>query len=51
MAEAVGLAFAILGAFNGAIQCFEYVQVARNFDQNFQTATLKLDIPKLRLSR
>ncbi|KAJ9500831.1 hypothetical protein H2202_003389 [Exophiala xenobiotica] len=51
MAEAVGLAFAILGAFNDAIQCFEYVQVARNFDQSFQTAILKLDLPKLRLSR
>ncbi|KAK5553027.1 hypothetical protein LTR46_009103 [Exophiala xenobiotica] len=51
MAEAVGLAFAILGVFNDAIQCFEYVQVARNFDQSLQTAVLKLDIPKLRLSR
>jgi hypothetical protein len=52
MAEAaVGLAFAILGAFNDAIQCFEYVQLARNFDQDFQTAILKLDIAKLRLSR
>jgi tetratricopeptide (TPR) repeat protein len=51
MAEAVGLAFGILGAFNDAVQCFEYVQVARNFDQDFQTAILKLDISKLRLSR
>ncbi|KAL6240401.1 hypothetical protein RBB50_012683 [Rhinocladiella similis] len=51
MAEAAGLAFGILGAFNDAIQCFEYVQLARNFDQDFQTAILKLDIAKLRLSR
>lgn len=51
MAEAIELAFAILGAFNDAVQCFEYVQVARNFDQDFQTATLKLDISRLRLSR
>lgn len=51
MAEAAGLALAILGAFNDAIQCFEYVQLARNFDQDFQTAILKLDISRLRLSR
>lgn len=46
-----GLAFGVLGAFNDAVQCFEYVQLARNFDRDFQTATLKLAITKLRLSR
>lgn len=50
MAEAVGLTFALLGAFNDAVECFAYVQVARSFDQDFQTAILKLDIVKLRLS-
>jgi hypothetical protein len=51
MAEAAGLVFAVLGAFNDAVQCFEYIQLARNFDRDFQTATLKLAISKLRLSR
>jgi Prion-inhibition and propagation/SesB domain on fungal death-pathway protein len=51
MAEAAGLAFAVLGAFNDAVQCFEYIQLARSFDRDFQTATLKLAISRLRLSR
>ncbi len=51
MAEATGLVLAVLGAFNNAVQCYEYIQIARDFDQNFQTAILKLDIAKLRLSR
>ncbi|KIW19667.1 hypothetical protein PV08_00241 [Exophiala spinifera] len=51
MAETVGLAFALLGAFNNTVECFNYIQVARNFDQGVQTAVLKLDIAKLRLSR
>lgn len=51
MAESAGLVFGVLGAFNDAVQCFEYIQLARNFDRDFQTATMKLDIAKLRLSR
>ncbi|RFU34874.1 hypothetical protein B7463_g1449, partial [Scytalidium lignicola] len=51
MTEAAGFAFAILGAFNDAVRCFEYIQVARNFDKDFQTAILKLDISRLRLAR
>jgi len=51
MAEAVGLAFGVLGAFTDAIRCFEYIQLARNFDQDYQTAILKLDVARLRLSR
>ncbi|KAK5069394.1 hypothetical protein LTR51_008644 [Lithohypha guttulata] len=51
MAEVAGLAFGVLGAFTDAIQCFEYIQLARTFDQDYQTATLKLDVARLRLSR
>lgn len=51
MAEATALALAVVGAFNDAILCFEYVQLARNFDKDYQLAILKLDIAKLRLSR
>ena len=54
MAEAAGLAglvLAVFGAFNNAIQCFDYVYLARSFDQDSRSATLKLDIIKLRLSR
>ena len=51
MAEAAGLAFAILGAFHNAMQCFDYIQLAGDFDQDYQTATLKLDVARLRLSR
>ena len=51
MAEAAGLAFGVFGAFTDAVQCFEYVQLARNFDKDYQTAVLKLDVAQLRLSR
>ena len=51
MAEAAGLALASLGAFNNAIQCFEYIQLAHSYDQDWKTATLKLDVAKLRLCR
>ena len=51
MAEAAGLAFGVLGAFTDAVQCFEYIQLARDFDQDYQTAILKLDVARLRLSR
>lgn len=34
---------ALAGLFNNAIDCFEYVQLGRNFGKNFQTSLLKLD--------
>ena len=37
--------------FNNVVDCFEYVQIDRNFDQSYQTDLLKLDDAKLRLSR
>lgn len=51
MAETAGLALAVFSAFNDAIQCFDYIYLARNFDRDSQSALLKFDIAKLRLSR
>ena len=52
--EPAGLAvgvLAIAGLFNNAVDCFEYVQIGRNFGQGYQTGLLKLDGARLRLSR
>ncbi|KAL8924559.1 MAG: hypothetical protein Q9172_002643 [Xanthocarpia lactea] len=49
-ALAVG-GLAIAGLFNNAIDCFEYVQIGRNFGQRYQIGLLKLDGARLRLSR
>jgi Prion-inhibition and propagation/SesB domain on fungal death-pathway protein len=54
MAEAAGLVVgvvALAGLFNNTVECFELIQLGRNFGQNFQTCQLKLDNAKLRLSR
>jgi hypothetical protein len=52
--EPVGLTVGVLdlaGLFNNAVDCFEYIQLGRNFGTNFQTSLLKLDNARLRLSR
>ena len=52
--ETVGLTAGLLnivGLFNNAIDCFEYIQLARNFGITFQLSLLKLDVERLRLSR
>ena len=52
--EPAGLAvgvLAIAGLFNNAVDCFEYIQIGRNFGQAYQTGLLKLDAARLRLSR
>ncbi|KAI9674384.1 MAG: hypothetical protein M1822_009062 [Bathelium mastoideum] len=54
MAEAAGLAvgvIALTGLFNNAVDCFELIQLGRNFGKSFQTSQLKLDNARLRLSR
>ncbi|KAL8715721.1 MAG: hypothetical protein Q9220_000388 [cf. Caloplaca sp. 1 TL-2023] len=51
MAEAAGLALAVFSALDGAIQCFDFVHLGRNFDRDSQSVILKLDIAKLKLSR
>ena len=52
--EPAGLSVGIVGLaslFNDAVDCFEYVQIGRNFGKSFQTSVLKLDSARLRLSR
>jgi len=54
MAEAAGLVVGAVGLtaiFTTCIDCFEYVQLGRNFGKDYQRSLLKLDIAKLRLSR
>jgi hypothetical protein len=52
--EPVGLTvgvIALAGLFNNAVDSFEYIQLRRNFGEDFQTSLLKLDNARLRLSR
>ncbi|KAG8525685.1 uncharacterized protein KY384_000445 [Bacidia gigantensis] len=52
--EPAGLTVGVLalaGLFSNAIQCFEFVQLGRNFGKSFQINQLKLDNARLRLSR
>jgi hypothetical protein len=52
--EPVGFAvgvIALAGLFNNAVDCFEYVQLGRNFSSKFQTNIIRLDNARLRLSR
>src|SRR5664279_368405 len=54
MAEAFGLASSAIGIaaiFTTAVHCFEYIQLGRNFDKDFQTSLLTLNLLKLRLTR
>lgn len=52
--EPVGLGIGIAGlagAFTACIDCFEYIQLGRQFGQDYGKCLLKLDIAKLRMSR
>ncbi|KAK6952351.1 hypothetical protein Daesc_006887 [Daldinia eschscholtzii] len=40
-----------ISLLNFAIECFNYIQLAREFEQEFSTYQLKLDILQVRLSR
>jgi hypothetical protein len=54
MAETAGLvvgAVSLAAIFTNCVDCFEYVQLGRNFGTDYQRSLLKLDIAKLRLSR
>jgi hypothetical protein len=54
MAETAGLvigAVSLTAIFTACVDCFEYVQLGRNFGKDYQRSLLKLDIVKLRLSR
>ncbi|KAJ0267863.1 hypothetical protein COL940_013957 [Colletotrichum noveboracense] len=52
--EVAGLAIggvSLAAMFTTAVDCFEYIQIGRQFGKGFQTAVLKLDVIRLRLSR
>ncbi|CZR58313.1 related to Heterokaryon incompatibility protein s [Phialocephala subalpina] len=54
MAEIFGVAasaLSIAALFNNVVDCFEYIQLGRNFGTDYQTCQLRLDIARLRLSR
>ena len=54
MADPVGITIGVVGLaglFSSAVDCFEYVQLGRNFGKNFGTSLLKLDNARLRLTR
>ncbi|KAM7189387.1 heterokaryon incompatibility protein s [Rhypophila sp. PSN 637] len=41
----------LAGLFTTCVDCFEYIQLGRQFGRSYQTAVLRLDLLKLRLSR
>ena len=52
--EPVGLGVGIAGlagAFTACVDCFEYVQLGRQFGQDYGKCLLKIDTAKLRMSR
>lgn len=54
MAEIFGVvagALSVAALFNNVVDCFEYIQLGRNFGADYQTCQLRLDIAWLRLSR
>ena len=54
MAEVAGLVIggvSLAGLFTACVDCFEYVQLGRQFGKDYQRSLLKLDILKLKLSR
>ncbi|KAI4639908.1 hypothetical protein J4E93_008707 [Alternaria ventricosa] len=53
MAEAAGLTLGALGIaalFNNALECFQYVRVAKDFGQDFETYRIRLHLSEIRLS-
>ena len=53
MAEAAGLTLGALGIaalFNNALECFQYVRVAKDFGQDFETYQIRLHLSEIRLS-
>ncbi|EKJ74396.1 HETS [Fusarium pseudograminearum CS3096] len=54
MAEVFGAvagAISIAALFNNCIDCFDYIQIARHFGDDFSKYQLRLDVAKCRLSR
>ena len=47
MAELFGIVagtLSVAGLFNNAVDCFEYIQLGRNFGTDYQTCRIRLDI-------
>jgi len=51
MAEAAGLAFAIVGLFNDSVDIFQYIQIGKNFGRDATTYALLLMHVQLDFSR
>jgi hypothetical protein len=54
MAEVFGAVTGAIGVtalFNNCIDCFDYIQIARHFGQDFSRYQLRLDVAKCRLAR
>lgn len=50
MAETALGVIGLLGLFSTAVDCFEYVRIAKTFERDFATSQLKLDSAWIRLS-
>jgi len=48
---AVASALSVAALFKNCVDCFEYIQLGRNFGQEYEKCQLKLDIVRLRLGR
>ncbi|KAI1103268.1 prion-inhibition and propagation-domain-containing protein [Jackrogersella minutella] len=54
MAEVFGTvatALSVAALFNNCVDCFEYIQLGRDFGRDYERCQLKLDIAKTRMSR
>ncbi|KAJ9643046.1 hypothetical protein H2201_004849 [Coniosporium apollinis] len=54
MAEVAGLiigSVALTGLFNNCVDTFQYIQLGRNFGNDYETSLLRLDVVKLRFTR
>ncbi|KAL6364062.1 hypothetical protein LRP88_03495 [Fusarium phalaenopsidis] len=49
--SAVSGAISIAALFNKCVDCFEYIQIARNFRKDYGRCQLRLDVAKWRLDR
>ncbi|GJN78501.1 hypothetical protein PLIIFM63780_001995 [Purpureocillium lilacinum] len=54
MAEVFGIvsgSLSVAALFNNCVDCFEYIQLGRNFGNDYERSRLKLAVARLRLSR
>jgi hypothetical protein len=47
----IASALSVAALFNNCVNCFEYIQLGRDFGRDYERCQLKLDIAKTRLSR